>query len=73
MQRILALLFFLALSLTAEDRILLGSGRWTYELLPDAIQLPEAHRDAVQDYHGVAVDSQGRVYFGLLEKGSVMR
>lgn len=30
----------------------------------DAIQLPAEHHVNVQDYHGVAVDSKGRVYIG---------
>lgn len=38
----------------------IGDGKWQF--LPNGIALPEAHQKDVQDYHGVAVDGQGRVY-----------
>lgn len=48
----------------AQEKEILGSGHWTFEFMPKGIQLPENHAEKVQDYHGVAVDSQGRVYVG---------
>ena len=60
---------FICFSLKAEP-IILGEGKWKYEFLPQAIQLPEKHASKVQDYHGVAVDSQGRVYVGYYTKSA---
>ena len=57
-------IFILPLLCVAESPITLGSGDWKFTFLPDAIQLPEKHAKAVQDYHGIAIDKQGRVYVG---------
>ncbi|MDX1565014.1 MAG: hypothetical protein R3236_06385 [Phycisphaeraceae bacterium] len=48
----------------AADPPVLGQGDWRFRLRTDAIGLPAEHHTDVQDYHGVAVDSKGRVYIG---------
>ena len=63
-------LFLLIFCTYAEDKAILGSGRWTFEFMPNAIQIPEEHAKGVQDYHGVAVDSKGRVYVGYYTKNA---
>jgi hypothetical protein len=49
-------------SLWAAEDPILGTGQWQYRLRTDAITLPTDHHADVQDYHGIAVDSTGRVY-----------
>ena len=66
--RLLILFFIVCLSTESADKIILGEGRWQYEFLPQAIQLPSEHAAGVQDYHGVAVDSKGRVFVGYYSK-----
>ncbi|MCH2209473.1 MAG: hypothetical protein MK132_26935 [Lentisphaerales bacterium] len=61
--KLFTLLLFLTLFCAAEP-ITLGSGDWQFEFKPNAIQLPREHAELVQDYHGIAVDKQGRVYVG---------
>ena len=68
MKIIFVLITLLSLGLAAEEKIMLGSGRWTFEFMPNAIQLPAKHAKGIQDYHGVAVDSNGRVYIGYYTK-----
>ncbi|MCM8532418.1 MAG: hypothetical protein NE330_14740 [Lentisphaeraceae bacterium] len=63
------LLFFLLINfIAAEEKTILGSGRWQFEFLKEAILLPQEHAQNVQDYHGIAVDKQGRVYVGYYSK-----
>lgn len=62
------LILLLPLISQAESPTILGSGNWQFEFLPTAIELPEQHDKAVQDYHGIAVDKQGRVYVGYYSK-----
>jgi hypothetical protein len=57
------LCLFLAIHLPARGSSrIIGEGDYQFEFLPDGISLPQSHQDHVQDYHGVAVDSTGRVY-----------
>jgi len=68
MLRICLIFLITSAFLNAQDKEILGSGKWTFEFLPKGILLPEEHAKKVQDYHGVAVDSQGRVYVGYYTK-----
>ena len=68
MLKTLIILLIISSCVTAQEKELLGSGKWTFEFLPKGIQLPEEHAKKVQDYHGVAVDNQGRVYIGYYTK-----
>jgi hypothetical protein len=47
---------------TKKQFPIVGEGKWRFEFLAEGIALPKEHQKNVQDYHGVAVDSQGRVY-----------
>ena len=49
---------------------LLGQGDWKFNIISNAIKLPDQHHKPVQDYHGVAVDSLGRVYIGYYSRKS---
>jgi hypothetical protein len=66
---LLTLLIFTSL-LYSSEKIILGQAPWAFEFLPQAIALPQGHHPNVQDYHGVAVDSKGRVYIGYYSKKS---
>ena len=68
MIRLLILTLIFHSTIFAQGKEILGSGKWTFEFLPEGIQLPKEHAKKVQDYHGVAVDSQGRVYIGYYTK-----
>ncbi|MGB2403665.1 MAG: hypothetical protein ACPIA7_09685 [Akkermansiaceae bacterium] len=58
---LLILILFWVTPLVAQESLrTIGEGKWQF--LPDGIALPKAHQKNVQDYHGVAVDSRGRVY-----------
>jgi hypothetical protein len=66
--KLFIIFLLITFGVVAEDKTIVGSGNWTYEVLTDAIELPKAHASGVQDYHGVAVDSLGRVYVGYYSK-----
>ena len=59
-------IIFLSLALSANQAVaenqIVGEGKWKFEFLSNGISLPTKHVANVQDYHGVAVDSKGRVY-----------
>ena len=51
----------------SAEPIILGSGNGQFEFKPNAIQFPKESK-AVQDYHGIAVNKQGRVLVGYSTK-----
>ncbi len=58
----------LLMSQAVAEKQTIGEGKWTFEFLPNSISLPVDHIANVQDYHGVAVDSKGRVYIAYYSK-----
>lgn len=49
-----------------------GEGKWKFEVLQNGIALPAPHGERVQDYHGVSLDMQGRVYVAYYTPESKM-